>query len=121
MAGSLESTSSPFPGPIISARIKSGSCEGDRARSGVIALPDADSEADCEPDADSGEAERTTRGEVARFRDVADFFVLFDVDTVEVRALELVFAAFDFGAALDGPALADARGRGGLNGSRLRF
>lgn len=106
---------------MISASINSGSCEGDRARSGVVSLPDPDSEADRDPEAEAREAERDMDGEAARFRAVDDFFAPLDVEPIEVRALDVAFDPFDLGAALDGPALADARGRGGLNGSRLRF
>ena len=116
IAGSLEVTSSVGLPCVISASMYSGSSDGPRLR-----LPSSESAS--EPDADA-EGDGLSAGGGGDFlRDdeaaaVVDF--RFGFGFVADVVLVLSFA-LDLGAEVEGPSPGDARGRGGLKGSRRRF
>ena len=116
IAGSLEVTSSDGLPCVISASMYSGSSDGPRLR-----LPSSESAS--EPDADAEGDRLSAAGGGDFLRDdeaaaVVDF--RFGFGFVADVVLVLSFA-LDLGAEVEGPSPGDARGRGGLKGSRRRF
>ena len=116
IAGSLEVTSSVGLPCVISASMYSGSSDGPRLR-----LPSSESAS--EPDADAEGDRLSAAGGGDFLRDdeaaaVVDF--RFGFGFVADVVLVLSFA-LDLGAEVEGPSPGDARGRGGLKGSRRRF
>ena len=108
--GSPESMSSrPEVAVVISARMYSGSSDGERRGDAGAA-----SEAEPETDADSGDGEREGVGDLRRDILRAEA----EADVVYGRVPDFLVFVFE---AVEGVAAVEVRGRGGLNGGRLRF
>lgn len=120
--GLLDVTSSSWFVVMISARIKSGSCESERERLRFVS-PESDSDPDSEA-ASTLVAGDSARGRFPRVVDlllVAGLlcFALGAVVDIEVFVLGCFAFPLGFGAELDGPAVVVRLG--GLKGRRGRF
>ena len=121
IAGSLEVTSTDGLPCVISASMYSGSSDGPRLRLRASAPSES---ASSEPDADAEGDGLSAAGGADFLRDDEAAAVVVDLRFGFGFVADVVLGfsfAVDLGAEVEGPSPGDARGRGGLKGSRRRF